>query len=160
MGNHVEKETAVTTARVMSVPTDTLTTQPAPLALHSSPSPKQSASALGSLEANNKDGSNQARASAQGNAVASDMAAADEVNEGVPDITSPHELMVFVEDVLGKLETNFDAVSNQVLERLEAISKKIDTVEQNISDLMQGNASLEAGSSETSASASASTADK
>jgi len=71
---------------------------------------------------------------------------------GIPDITSPHELMVFVEDVLGRLESNFDTMSNQVLQRLETISKRIDMVEQNISDLMQGNASEGSGATAMSAS--------
>ncbi|KAK9893903.1 hypothetical protein P389DRAFT_198639 [Cystobasidium minutum MCA 4210] len=60
------------------------------------------------------------------------------------DISSPHELTAFVDDVLTRLEATFDNMSSQVLERLETISKRIDTVELSISDLMQGNTLQEA----------------
>ena len=118
-----------------------------------------------------------------------DTVAGDTSTSGaeVPDITSPHELTVWVwscsvkfvilsradngdrynkqvEDVLTRLETSFETMSTQMLDKseccrlpphgvyfmlmglpvqsiakVEAIGKRIDTVEQSISDLIEGN---------------------
>lgn len=38
------------------------------------------------------------------------------------DISSPHELTAFVESVLGQLETRFDEMSSQIMERSELIA--------------------------------------
>jgi len=54
------------------------------------------------------------------------------------DISSPHELTAFVEALLSQLETRFDEMSNQVLERMNAMSTRVDALEASISDLISG----------------------
>ncbi|KAH7106221.1 heat shock factor binding protein 1-domain-containing protein [Auriculariales sp. MPI-PUGE-AT-0066] len=52
------------------------------------------------------------------------------------DISSPHELTAFVEMLLGQLETKFDDMSNQLLERMNQMSSRVDSLEASIQDLI------------------------
>ncbi|TIB74307.1 hypothetical protein E3Q23_02749 [Wallemia mellicola] len=53
------------------------------------------------------------------------------------DISSPHELTAFkVEDVLNKLDTKFDVMSNTVLERMNEMSDRVDSLEASIQELV------------------------
>ncbi|KZT59185.1 hypothetical protein CALCODRAFT_467294 [Calocera cornea HHB12733] len=54
------------------------------------------------------------------------------------DISSPHELTAFVESLLTQLETRFDEMSGQVLERMNAMSTRVDALEASIQDLISG----------------------
>ncbi|EJU04619.1 hypothetical protein DACRYDRAFT_104503 [Dacryopinax primogenitus] len=54
------------------------------------------------------------------------------------DISSPHELTAFVESLLTQLETRFDEMSTQVLERMNAMSTRVDSLEVSIQDLISG----------------------
>ncbi|TIA84418.1 hypothetical protein E3P99_04130 [Wallemia hederae] len=52
------------------------------------------------------------------------------------DISSPHELTAFVEDVLTKLDTKFDAMSSIVLEKMDEMSDRVDSLEHSIQELV------------------------
>ncbi|TIA83399.1 hypothetical protein E3P99_04138 [Wallemia hederae] len=52
------------------------------------------------------------------------------------DISSPHELTAFVEDVLTKLDTKFDAMSSVVLEKMDEMSDRVDSLEHSIQELV------------------------
>lgn len=54
------------------------------------------------------------------------------------DICSPHELIGWVDDVLEKLETKFSRVETEVLERLDVLGKRIDSLELSMSGLLDG----------------------
>ncbi|EIM22172.1 hypothetical protein WALSEDRAFT_32300 [Wallemia mellicola CBS 633.66] len=56
--------------------------------------------------------------------------------ENEMDISSPHELTAFVEDVLNKLDTKFDVMSNTVLERMNEMSDRVDSLEASIQELV------------------------
>ncbi|MBW0466852.1 hypothetical protein O181_006567 [Austropuccinia psidii MF-1] len=45
------------------------------------------------------------------------------------DISSPHELIGWVDNVLGKLEAKFDRIEHEVIERLDVIGKRINSLE-------------------------------
>jgi len=51
-------------------------------------------------------------------------------------ISSPHELTAFVENVLDDLEKKFDDMSSQVLDRMSKMSSRIDTLELSIQELL------------------------
>jgi len=52
------------------------------------------------------------------------------------DISSPHELTAFVESLLTSLETKFDDMSTQVLDRMTSMAKRVDALEVAIQDLI------------------------
>ncbi|THH04436.1 hypothetical protein EW145_g5528 [Phellinidium pouzarii] len=56
----------------------------------------------------------------------------------VADITSPHELTAFVEDLLERLDTKFDDMSSQILERMNQMSSRVDALETSIQDIING----------------------
>ncbi|KAL5525849.1 hypothetical protein ACEPAG_7186 [Sanghuangporus baumii] len=62
------------------------------------------------------------------------------VNPG--DITSPHELTAFVENVLERLESRFDDMSSQILERMDQMSSRVDALETSIQDIINGDISV------------------
>ncbi|KZV78884.1 hypothetical protein EXIGLDRAFT_633060 [Exidia glandulosa HHB12029] len=53
------------------------------------------------------------------------------------DISSPHELTAFVETLLGQLETKFDDMSSQLLDRMAQMSSRVDSLESSIKDLIE-----------------------
>ncbi|KAG8979766.1 hypothetical protein FRB95_014888 [Tulasnella sp. JGI-2019a] len=52
------------------------------------------------------------------------------------DISSPHELTMFVDTLLSQLETKFDEMSTQVLDKMTAMSTRVDSLEVAIQDLI------------------------
>ncbi|KIJ27309.1 hypothetical protein M422DRAFT_37840 [Sphaerobolus stellatus SS14] len=52
------------------------------------------------------------------------------------EISSPHELTAFVEHILGQLEGKFDDMSGQILEKMNQMSARVDTLETSIQDLL------------------------
>jgi len=54
------------------------------------------------------------------------------------DISSPHELTAFVETLLEQLETKFDDVSSQILERMNQMATRVDALEASIQDIING----------------------
>ncbi|PAV16106.1 heat shock factor-binding 1-like protein [Pyrrhoderma noxium] len=57
------------------------------------------------------------------------------------DITSPHELTAFVETLLERLDTKFDEMSTQILERMNQMSSRVDALEASIQDIINGDIS-------------------
>ncbi|CAE6454857.1 hypothetical protein RSOLAG1IB_01452 [Rhizoctonia solani AG-1 IB] len=57
------------------------------------------------------------------------------------DITSPHELTVFIENLLNQVETGFDDMSGQILERMTQMSSRVDSLELAVQDLINGDLS-------------------
>ncbi|KAI0090286.1 heat shock factor binding protein 1-domain-containing protein, partial [Irpex rosettiformis] len=56
------------------------------------------------------------------------------------DISSPHELTAFVETLLEQLDAKFDDMSNQILERMNQMSTRVDALEASIQDIINGDA--------------------
>ncbi|KAF8727176.1 hypothetical protein AX14_007521 [Amanita brunnescens Koide BX004] len=54
------------------------------------------------------------------------------------DISSPHELTAFVESLLERLNSNFDDMSNQILDRMNQMSSRVDALEAAIQDIING----------------------
>ncbi|KAI0784551.1 heat shock factor binding protein 1-domain-containing protein [Abortiporus biennis] len=54
------------------------------------------------------------------------------------DISSPHELTAFVETLLEQLETKFDDMSSQILDRMMQMSTRVDALEASIQDIING----------------------
>ncbi|KAJ3554236.1 hypothetical protein NP233_g12466 [Leucocoprinus birnbaumii] len=54
------------------------------------------------------------------------------------DISSPHELTAFVETLLEQLDTKFDDMSKQILERMSQMSTRVDALEASIQDIING----------------------
>ncbi|KAJ1027588.1 hypothetical protein NDA18_003589 [Ustilago nuda] len=52
-----------------------------------------------------------------------------------PDISSPHQLIDWVDTVLGQLESRFDDMNGQITSRMNEMSSRIDALESSI----QGN---------------------
>ncbi|EST07467.1 Heat shock factor binding 1 [Kalmanozyma brasiliensis GHG001] len=69
-----------------------------------------------------------------------DNAGATTEKEGLqaPDISSPHQLIDWVDTVLGQLETRFDDMNGQVTARMNEMSSRIDALESSIQDLIHG----------------------
>ncbi|CDR87145.1 uncharacterized protein SPSC_00271 [Sporisorium scitamineum] len=55
-----------------------------------------------------------------------------------PDICSPHQLIDWVDTVLGQLESRFDDMNGQVTARMNEMSSRIDALESSIQDLIHG----------------------
>ncbi|KAN0125893.1 Heat shock factor binding protein 1 domain containing protein [Russula decolorans] len=56
------------------------------------------------------------------------------------DISSPHELTAFVETLLEQLDTKFDDMSSQIIERMMQMSQRVDALEGSIQDIINGDA--------------------
>ncbi|KAI5481306.1 hypothetical protein MNV49_004928 [Pseudohyphozyma bogoriensis] len=56
------------------------------------------------------------------------------------EVTSPHELTKFVDNLLTDLESRFDVMSLDVLARLSSLSTRVDSLEASIAELMEGKA--------------------
>ncbi|KAI0290258.1 heat shock factor binding protein 1-domain-containing protein [Multifurca ochricompacta] len=56
------------------------------------------------------------------------------------DISSPHELTAFVETLLEQLDSKFDEMSSQILERMMQMSQRVDALEASIQDIINGDA--------------------
>ncbi|TRM68677.1 heat shock factor binding protein 1-domain-containing protein [Schizophyllum amplum] len=54
----------------------------------------------------------------------------------VPDISSPHELTAFVETLLEQLDTRFEEMSNEILDRMNQMSTRVDALEASIHDII------------------------
>lgn len=54
------------------------------------------------------------------------------------DISSPHELTAFVETLLEQLDSKFDEMSNQILDRMNQMSSRVDALEASIQDIING----------------------
>ncbi|KAG7089861.1 hypothetical protein E1B28_011505 [Marasmius oreades] len=59
-------------------------------------------------------------------------------NIGVNHISSPHELTAFVETLLEQLDSKFDEMSSQILERMSQMSTRVDALESSIQDIING----------------------
>ncbi|KAN0126107.1 Heat shock factor binding protein 1 domain containing protein [Lactarius tabidus] len=56
------------------------------------------------------------------------------------DISSPHELTAFVETLLEQLDTKFDDMSSQIVDRMVQMSQRVDALEASIQDIINGDA--------------------
>ncbi|KAJ7284391.1 heat shock factor binding protein 1-domain-containing protein [Mycena rebaudengoi] len=61
---------------------------------------------------------------------------------GPSDISSPHELTAFVETLLEQLDTKFDEMSTQILDRMTQMSTRVDALEASIQDIINGDVSV------------------
>ncbi|KAF7317195.1 hypothetical protein HMN09_00454400 [Mycena chlorophos] len=61
---------------------------------------------------------------------------------GPNDISSPHELTAFVETLLEQLDSKFDEMSSQILDRMSQMSTRVDALEASISDIISGDLSV------------------
>ncbi|KAF8207000.1 heat shock factor binding protein 1-domain-containing protein [Mycena galopus ATCC 62051] len=64
--------------------------------------------------------------------------AASKASIGPGDISSPHELTAFVETLLEQLDTKFDEMSTQILDRMTQMSTRVDALEASIQDIING----------------------
>ncbi|KAF8071574.1 heat shock factor binding protein 1-domain-containing protein [Lyophyllum atratum] len=67
------------------------------------------------------------------------------------DISSPHELTAFVESLLEQLDTKFDEMSSQILDRMSQMSTRVDALEASIQDIINGDMSVPQSPSPNSA---------
>ncbi|KAH9974263.1 heat shock factor binding protein 1-domain-containing protein [Lactifluus volemus] len=56
------------------------------------------------------------------------------------DISSPHELTAFVETLLEQLDSKFDDMSSQIIDRMMQMSQRVDALEASIQDIINGDA--------------------
>ncbi|KJX94953.1 unnamed protein product [Zymoseptoria tritici ST99CH_1A5] len=49
-----------------------------------------------------------------------------------PDSTPPSEIVGLVDDMLNQLNSKFNAVSSEILSKMDAMSKRLDSLESNI----------------------------
>ncbi|KAI0342923.1 hypothetical protein BDW22DRAFT_1484458 [Trametopsis cervina] len=63
---------------------------------------------------------------------------APKVVPNASDISSPHELTAFVEALLEQLDTKFDDMSTQILDRMGQMSTRVDALEASIQDIING----------------------
>ncbi|CAG7848956.1 SubName: Full=Uncharacterized protein {ECO:0000313/EMBL:CCA73861.1} [Serendipita indica DSM 11827] len=63
----------------------------------------------------------------------------------VEEITSPHELTAYVEQLLNQIEGKFDDMSSQILERMNAMSTRVDALEASIQDLINASDNQQPG---------------
>jgi len=54
------------------------------------------------------------------------------------EISSPHELTAFVETLLEQLDSKFDEMSSQILDRMAQMSNRVDALENAIQDIISG----------------------
>ncbi|KAJ7760624.1 heat shock factor binding protein 1-domain-containing protein [Mycena maculata] len=69
-------------------------------------------------------------------------AATSKATIGPGDISSPHELTAFVETLLEQLDTKFDEMSTQILDRMTQMSTRVDALEASIHDIINGDVSV------------------
>ncbi|KAJ7173950.1 heat shock factor binding protein 1-domain-containing protein [Mycena crocata] len=69
-------------------------------------------------------------------------AATSKASIGPADISSPHELTAFVETLLEQLDTKFDEMSTQILDRMTQMSTRVDALEASIQDIINGDVSV------------------
>ncbi|OCH94819.1 hypothetical protein OBBRIDRAFT_788825 [Obba rivulosa] len=79
------------------------------------------------------------------NSTAAPSTSAAKASSNPSDISSPHELTAFVETLLEQLDSKFDDMSNQILDRMTQMSTRVDALEAAIQDIINGDAA--AGSS-------------
>ncbi|OAV98413.1 hypothetical protein PTTG_25652 [Puccinia triticina 1-1 BBBD Race 1] len=89
--------------------------------------------------------SSSATASGSGSAAANGAAGGSSNNQDPTgpefnpnDICSPHELIGWVDDVLEKLEAKFSRIESDVIERLDVLGTRIDSLEMSMSGLLDG----------------------
>ncbi|CCM04318.1 uncharacterized protein FIBRA_06489 [Fibroporia radiculosa] len=58
------------------------------------------------------------------------------------DISSPHELTAYVESLLEQLDTKFDDMSTQILDRMMQMSTRVDALEAAIQDIINGDTTV------------------
>ncbi|KAJ7056779.1 heat shock factor binding protein 1-domain-containing protein, partial [Mycena amicta] len=61
---------------------------------------------------------------------------------GPGDISSPHELTAFVETLLEQLDSKFDEMSTQILDRMNQMSTRVDALEASIQDIINADLSV------------------
>ncbi|KAF5378983.1 hypothetical protein D9757_009114 [Collybiopsis confluens] len=61
---------------------------------------------------------------------------------GLNHISSPHELTAFVETLLEQLDSKFDEMSSQILDRMTQMSTRVDALEAAIQDIINGDPSI------------------
>jgi len=62
------------------------------------------------------------------------------------DITTPLELTNYVDTILDALESKFDDMSSQVLERMSQMSSRVDALEASIQDIINGDITISSSS--------------
>ncbi|KAF9269274.1 hypothetical protein L218DRAFT_852040 [Marasmius fiardii PR-910] len=60
------------------------------------------------------------------------------VKVDVESISSPQELTAFVESLLEQLDSKFDEMSSQILDRMTQMATRVDTLESSIQDIISG----------------------
>jgi len=73
------------------------------------------------------------------------------------DICSPHELIGWVDDVLEKLEAKFGRIEADVMDRLDVLGKRIDSLELSMSGLLDGATTLPIATTTTATSSATAT---
>ncbi|KIK58079.1 hypothetical protein GYMLUDRAFT_45627 [Collybiopsis luxurians FD-317 M1] len=61
---------------------------------------------------------------------------------GLSNISSPHELTAFVETLLEQLDSKFDEMSTQILDRMTQMSTRVDALEAAIQDIINGDLNI------------------
>ncbi|GAA6011105.1 hypothetical protein JCM10207_005498 [Rhodosporidiobolus poonsookiae] len=84
-------------------------------------------------------------ATAQGTTVGLGVTGAGDLGQQDDDpaqgqVTSPLEMVQFVDTLLNDLESRFDSLSQDVLSRLNSLSTRVDSLETSLADLMSGTA--------------------
>ncbi|KAG2348137.1 hypothetical protein BDR05DRAFT_875684 [Suillus weaverae] len=79
-----------------------------------------------------------ARASPQPSASGSKTPTKQAIATNPGEISSPHELTAFVETLLEQLDTQFDAMSSQILDHMMQMSNRVDALEAAIQDIISG----------------------
>jgi len=62
------------------------------------------------------------------------------------DISSPLELTNYIDTILDTLESKFDEMSSQILERMGQMSTRVDKLEASIQDIINGDVTVGANS--------------
>jgi len=58
------------------------------------------------------------------------------------EISSPHELTAFVETLLEQLDSKFDQMSSEILDRMNQMSTRVDALEASIQDIINGDTAV------------------
>ncbi|KAK0470658.1 hypothetical protein IW261DRAFT_1573093 [Armillaria novae-zelandiae] len=61
---------------------------------------------------------------------------------GIGDISSPHDLTAFVKILLEQLDSKFNEMSTQILDRMTQMSSRVDVLEASIQDIVNGEVSV------------------
>ncbi|PWN22418.1 hypothetical protein BCV69DRAFT_297708 [Microstroma glucosiphilum] len=73
---------------------------------------------------------------------------ADDTDLSSKTISSPHELTDWVDGLLDTLQSRFDVMQGQVEERMSEMARRIDTLENSIEELLQGQSGVAQNASE------------